>query len=100
MDGRIIEAIRFAIAIPVTVAAFVGGMFLIVPVAMGLDLPPDSAWILALLLIPVVLPVASYFAIMWWDWPQRRFAPNVCRKCGYDCRSSPIRCPECGEVRV
>jgi hypothetical protein len=28
----------------------------------------------------------------------RRRAPHACRRCGYDLRATPCRCPECGAV--
>jgi hypothetical protein len=50
---------------------------------------PD--WFLILPCLPIL--VATYHR-------RRRPVPGHCRRCGYDLRATPDRCPECGSVQA
>lgn len=62
--------------------------------------PPVSNVVLVYLYSPLVLfsilPVARLSG--WYLRRLRGPQPGYCRKCSYDLRATPDRCPECGEV--
>jgi hypothetical protein len=45
-----------------------------------------------------VLVLGIWVVLMAWRWFRNRRFPQMglCRKCGYDLRATPNRCPECG----
>lgn len=56
-----------------------------------------------LLLVPIWFPVTlsispALLLLSRWYFIRRRRQSGRCRKCGYDLRGTPLRCPECGEV--
>lgn len=61
--------------------------------------PNGSLWNLV---VPHAYAAAALLPLpAWWVFAmsrdRRRRRAGLCRKCGYDLRSSPERCPECGE---
>ena len=63
--------------------------------------PPD-AWSYA---TPCWIPAAAFavaplIALRRWTHARRRSRHGLCRRCGYDLRASPGRCPECGTIPI
>jgi hypothetical protein len=50
-----------------------------------------------LMLLTAILPTAR-LATWRRQARHRRLHPTLCRHCDYDCRATPDRCPECGNV--
>jgi hypothetical protein len=52
-----------------------------------------------IMLLTAILPIARLAG-----WRRRarrlRMHPSLCRHCGYDCRATPERCPECGTAAI
>jgi hypothetical protein len=47
-----------------------------------------------------ILPLAAGVRLVRCRRRARRLAAGCCIACGYDCRATPERCPECGGVLV
>jgi hypothetical protein len=78
------------------------------PVAQNQDRFPSSfigfGWIrgngAVFLGVPLWLlaPATGALGVMFWRRRPRRFLAGTCRRCGYDLRATPDRCPECGTI--
>ena len=63
-----------------------------------------------MLYVDIILGVAAMLAVIWFigrfrrdvsdNERRKRQTMGYCDQCGYDLRSSPDRCPECGAVRT
>jgi hypothetical protein len=61
--------------------------------------PGRSGWDRWLIVLPMwlVLLICATPLGLWWRYRQRwAAATGICRRCGYDLRATPERCPECG----
>jgi hypothetical protein len=63
----------------------------------------ESAWVLpywSLVVVGLPLPILATVVFIRTRRRKHRSRAGLCRKCGYDLRASPDRCPECGTARV
>lgn len=84
---------------------FYFGIFAVagLPMAIALGMPIETAILGAAVLLAIVLfgiaaPLVARALVghySTWGKSKETGVP-VCRKCGYDLRASPFRCPECG----
>jgi hypothetical protein len=52
---------------------------------------------------PVAMTIALFLPLAWGVAAlrrRRRARAGICPSCGYDCRATPERCPECGAGRL
>ena len=56
---------------------------------------PHHAAGLAVFYLGYLVPAVTTVCLRYWRAP-RDVPVGVCRKCGYDLRATPARCPECG----
>ena len=67
---------------------------------------PPNYWTLTIAYEPLILLALAGLTASAWKlsrrWRERRMMrfPYACQGCGYDCRATPLRCPECGRAVV
>lgn len=65
-----------------------------------INLGPCVAWIIAFAMLPFAYALGALRPVVLRVYKSRRRRGGTCPTCGYDMRATPVRCPECGEIKA